>query len=326
MADSSLVAIRKKVRRLTRSMSTSQLADAEIDEYVNTFIQYDFPEHIRLFNLHKTLTWYTQPFIETYNNISLMSGLLNFDQTNLTINPPIYIAGSQAFFTQSREQFFNIYSSIQSITSTGLTGNGINTHFVGTLSQIPVLRNNVTFVSNATVLGTTVGLKLIDNGVGGLVEPVLGGVGTINYETGAFVLDFAIAPGVAQPIYSETVPYIAGKPLAVLYYDNTFTIRPVPDKVYPVNMEVSVRPTQLLAVIDKPALEEWWQYVSYGAAKKVFEDRMDMDSVAQILPEFKIQERLCLRRTLVQQSNERVSTIYTENAGGAGFFGGTGIF
>ena len=320
MADSTLVAIRKKIRRLTRSMSPAQMADVDIEEYINTFIQYDFPEHLRLFNLHKTLTWYTEPNIDTYTNLSFTSGLINFDQTNLTINPPIYIAGNQAFFTQSREQFYGIYSIIESVVDTKLRGNGVATHFVGVLSQIPVLRNNVTFVSK-DALGN--GIKVYDDGIGNLL-PV--GSGTINYLTGAYVLDFAIAPGLLQPIYSETLPYIAGQPLAVLYYNNTFTIRPVPDKVYPVNMEVYVRPTELLADIDHPELEEWWQYIAYGASKKIFEDRMDMDSVAQILPEFKQQERLCLRRTLVQQSNERVSTIYTENTTGPSFFGGGGTF
>jgi hypothetical protein len=43
MADSTLGAIRTKVRRLTRSPNTAQITDNQIDEYVNTFILYDFP-------------------------------------------------------------------------------------------------------------------------------------------------------------------------------------------------------------------------------------------------------------------------------------------
>ena len=64
-----------------------------------------------------------------------------------------------------------------------------------------------------------------------------------------------------------------------------------------------------------PELEEWWQYIAYGAAKKVFEDRMDLESVQSIMPEFKKQEMLCQRRTIVQNTNERTSTIYTEQTG-----------
>ena len=63
--------------------------------------------------------------------------------------------------------------------------------------------------------------------------------------------------------------------------------------------------------------------------EKIFEDRMDLESVALILPEFKKQQDLINRRTIVQQTTQRTSTIYTENNGGAyggGWFGGGGQF
>ena len=72
---------------------------------------------------------------------------------------------------------------------------------------------------------------------------------------------------------------------------------------------------------DRP---QWWQYIAYGASKKIFEDRMDNDSVDLIMPEFKTQERLVLRTTLTQQANERTVTIYTQgkNYNIGGWFGG----
>jgi hypothetical protein len=80
-------------------------------------------------------------------------------------------------------------------------------------------------------------------------------------------------------------------------------------------MEVYVRPTYLMDTSQSPLLQEWWQYIAYGAAKKIFEDAMDTDSVALIMPEFKKQEALCLRRTIVQYTNERTATIYTDQTG-----------
>ncbi len=41
-----------------------------------------------------------------------------------------------------------------------------------------------------------------------------------------------------------------------------------------------------------------------------------------ILPELNKQERLCLRRTIVQITNERSATIYTEMSSGPGGNGG----
>jgi len=105
------------------------------------------------------------------------------------------------------------------------------------------------------------------------------------------------------------------------YYDSTILLRPVPDQVYRVQMEVYARPTYLLETNQSPQLEEWWQYIAYGAAKKVLEDRMDMDTVQLIMPEFKKQENLILRRTIVEMTSQRASTIYTQDNGAAGAYG-----
>lgn len=89
-------------------------------------------------------------------------------------------------------------------------------------------------------------------------------------------------------------------------------MRPIPDQVYKIEIEVQERPTELLSASRSPELEQWWQYIAYGAAKKIFEDRTDTDSIQVIMPEFKQQERLVLRRTINQQTQNRVQTIYTE--------------
>ena len=75
-----LQAIETKVRRLTRSPSTAQLTQADLDNYINTFVVYDFPEHLRLFSLRTILTFYTQPFIDTYktNTTVTTDALFNF--------------------------------------------------------------------------------------------------------------------------------------------------------------------------------------------------------------------------------------------------------
>ena len=325
MADSTLLAIRKKVRRLTRSPSV-QITDAEINEYVNTFVLYDFPEHLRLFSLRKTFTFYTDPGTDVYETGSTApSPLTDFNNTYITTHEPVYVAGYKALFTQSRDQFYGMYPFTNSIVSTGNTGDGVTVAFTGTLSSVPVLKNNVLFTAKDV---NGLGLRLSDDGAAGPTGTLDGdGTGTINYETGAFTLTFNTAPANEEVIYSETVPYVAARPDAILYFDNTFIVRPVPDKVYPIVMEVYKQPTALLANGDEPDLEQWWQYIAYGAAKKVFEDRTDHESTQAIMPEFKQQEALVLRRTIVQQTKERVATIYTEGLGsayGPGWWSGNG--
>lgn len=313
MAQTDLDAIRTKVRRLTRSPSTNQLADADIDEYVNTFVLYDFPSHLRLFTLRTTFEFFTEPFIDVYETNATPGDPFNdFKNKYVSIHKPMYIAGREATVSQSREQFFYWYPLDNEIRSIGTKGNGTATAFSGTLTNVPVLRNNVLFSS---IDGSNNGLELHDDGSGTLTGD---GSGTINYITGAFTLNFSAAPGSGTNIESQTVPYVASRPDAILYFDNTFTLRPVPDKPYRVSMEVYIRPTELLAGSDDPDLSQWWQYIAYGAAKKVFEDRTDMESIQRIMPEFKVQEQLVLRKTIVEQTKERVATIYTDQVDGRG--------
>lgn len=335
MADSTLTAIQTKVRRLTRSPSESQLTTAQINEYINTFILYDFPEHLRLFSLRTTFTFYANPFQDVYpTDTASFAGvttnpLYDFQNKYITIHDPIYIAGYPSFFTQSRSQFFGIYPIVNNISSIGTTGNGVTTTFTGTLANVPILQNNVLFDS---LNSNNEGLSLVDVPVidtvtgnpttnGNLYTPgqepttpptVILVNNTINYVTGVFTITFSGAPASGAVINSQTVSYVASLPQSLLYYNNKFTLRPVPDQPYRVNIEVYKRPVELLVSNQSPELQEQWQYVSYGAAKKVFEDRMDLESVQMIMPEFKKQEALILRRTLVQQTNTRTATIYTE--------------
>lgn len=353
-----LQAIQTKVRRLTRSPSSAQLTDTDLQNYINTFIVYDFPETLRTFKLRQQFSFVCNPYQDTYiTNATLptTNPLYNFENIYLTMHQPIYIAGFQSFFTQSRTQMFAIYPMLNSIMNIGVRGNGVQTSFTGVVTNNsgPVLNPNVQNQSSVLLQGQVLfdsidsnglGLSLIDvpvqdtgtgfNTVNGNLyvpgtEPdtrptVVDPTNTINYVTGAYTITFKtpggapVAPGPDRVINSQTVPSITARPQALMFYENVFTLRPVPDQPYKINFEVDIRPTAILDTTFSPELEEWWQYIAYGAAKKIFEDRMEMESVANIMPEFNKQERLCLRRTLVQLTNERVATIYSEQTGTQG--------
>lgn len=318
MANSSLETIRNKVRRLTRTPSTNQLTDDAINEYINTFIAFDMPESLRLFTLKKTFTFYTKPYVDVYSTNSINNDPLeNFTTDYITIEPPIYIAGREALYSQSREEFFNLYPQNSSIVRVA-TGDGGTTVFTGTLQNVPIQRNNVTFSSvnssnNSVVLKdvpfnqSSGNLVVPNNAAPGILDPT----NQINYITGEFTLTFLSAPGAAQPVNAQTFPFSVARPTAVLYYQNQFTLRPFPDGAYPVTIDAYVKPTELIENDDVPELKQWWQYIAYGAAKKVLEDRMNVEKVQMIMPEFKRQEDMALRRTIVQRTNQRTATIFS---------------
>lgn len=329
---STLQNIYTKVRRLTRSPSTDQLSDNDLNDYINNFVLYDLPEHLRLFNLRKTIQFYTAPNVDNMSTVALpvTNPLYNFKNRYITIHEPVYIAGFRRYFTQSREQFYGIYPKVDSIVQIS-TGTGGAFVFTGTLAGIPMLQNEVYFNSADANNDPLVLHDVPINSVtGNLCVPDDNATtyGTINYLTGAYSFSFPVPAAAGATVNSQTLPYSAAVPQAVLYYDDTFWFRPVPDQVYKVEFEVYVRPTEMLSTdtTQHPDLDQWWQYIAYGAAIKVFQDRMDMDSIQMIMPEFKNQQNLVNRTTIVQLTNQRTSTIFTEGSGnypygGWGFFG-----
>ena len=316
---STLTVIRTKVRRLTRSPSSSQLTNDQIDDYVNTFVLYDFPE----FTVDNKLVFFLMPNVDVYatNTVNESDPLFNFKNRFLSVTDPIYVAGQKIGFSQSRDHFFRKYNHNETSETISL-GDSVTTLFTGTLSGAPVLPRKVTFSSiddngSGIVLSDVPqvdGTTGIIQTIGDLVEPDSdGAVGTISYLTGAYSLTFPVAPGSGEDVVAQTHVYNAGRPTAVMFEDHQFTFRPVPDKTYRVEVDAFRRPTELLSGTDVPDIAQWWQYIAYGAAKKVFEDRMDVESVEAIMPEFMRQRSLVLQKLVVQQSSERVATIYSGN-------------
>lgn len=309
---STLQATRLKVRRLTASPSQNQISDAQLDDYINTFIIFDMPELVRLWNLREEYEFYTDPYIDAYP----------FPRNEfINVFQPIYIGGYQSFFSQSREQFYRIYPSLEFITTMGV-GDGTSGPYSFQFSNFPMLRAytyppdttifSQVFLSFTDAAGNSVIAR--DDGVGGFIdESGAALVGAVDYVTGAVTgLVFGSAVPSGTTISGQSIPFEASRPEAMLFYNDTFFLRPIPDQAYTVSMEVMKRPTALLNDSANPELEEWWQFLAFGAAKKILEDRQDMTSLSNIMPMFEEQLRLVLRRTSQQLAQERTATIFTE--------------
>lgn len=314
-----LQSIRTKVRRLTGRPGSQQITDAQIDDYVNTFYLYDLPEHLRLFHLHTTFEFITEAYVDTYNmaDITVDTGNGTTDSAlNVYYNlqPPGYIAGYQSFFSQSREQFFRIYPALNQIDTT-VTGDGTPGPYSVTFETYPVLQNSLTI---GAIDSTGATAKITDDPqnatTGNLIEINTNTpqTGSIFYQTGVVTVTFNNNIPSGNEITFSSTPYQPNRPQAILYYADTITLRPVPDAPYNVTLDAYKLPTALFSSGESPEIKQWWQYLAYGAAKKIFEDSQDPEGVAVIMPEFLTQQSLVERRTIVQNTNERTATIYTE--------------
>lgn len=309
---STLENIRRKIRRITSSPSQNQITDADIDHYINTFVLYSFPEDIKLFNLKKIFTFYTAKNIDTYgtNLTDPNDPLYNFYNKYSFTGEPCFVNGIRTLFQQDRSMFYSLYPEKLTSYTIG-TGDGVTTNFTGTLSAIPVLRGSdeggKVIFSSIDNLGAS--LSVWDDGQGNLVD-LVGPAGLIDYVTGQYGVIFDAPPKAGENITVKTFNYIASVPRIILFYDKKFILRPVPDDVYPVSFEVYQRPDALISANQMPELSQHWEYIAFGAARKIFSDRRDYESRAQIQAEFEELEDQVRDKATMQLSQQKAATFY----------------
>ena len=117
------------------------------------------------------------------------------------------------------------------------------------------------------------------------------------------------------PITIAYNPKLLSIPLSIMYFQNQFTLSPVPDQGYTIELTCYRQPIQALLAADKsgnPELSEWWEILSVGASKKIFEDRIDADGVIFIDKMLKERYDIIETRTCAQIGQERIQTIYTD--------------
>lgn len=305
-----LQTIRNKVRALTANPSPQQLSDATIDQYINTYYLYDLPDQLRLFNLKTVYSFTTQPNIDVYT--------LPIDLYT-SFHPPLYVAGYYCKYTQSRSELFQIYPEILQNSVLG-SGNGTAGPYTFTLTNAPVARNSVLI---AGIDANNFSWNLTDDGAGNLVG---GGSGTVDYLTGVATFTFGGVIPASENITGNFYFYQPSRPQCGMVYQDSITLRPIPDQAYQVQLDAYILPTALLTVNQDPFLKQVWQLLACGAALKILEDRNDVENYAFVAEILKKYEYEAVYRTSVQRSNQRVATIYTQQVqfgwgAGAGWMG-----
>lgn len=335
-ADSTVVAIRKKVRRLTASPGESALSTIDLDQYINTYYSQDFPYSVKTDQLRNVYTFYTEPNIDRYPlDVYYNQG----------VRAPVYIDGVEASYYKDRNQFYNLWPRwVQRFTP--VSGDGTTTSFSFTIPG-PFLSKEVT-LGTVDLNGNP--MNVADGGDGVLylqtanprtsIPPVTStqpgqkndntanpgqtnvtAVGSVNYVSGAIALTYPLAPGSGQNINASVVQYQTSRPLSLLFWNNEFTVRPVPEIAHKIEVETYLTPVQFLETTDVPLMDQFWQLIAIGAAIKVLEDRQDMDGINNLVPLYDRQEALVLERQGIEEIGYRTPTIFSSSSG-SGYSGG----
>lgn len=321
MARNTLEAIRMKVRRLTASPSQQQLSDADLDEYVNTYMLQDLPSSLKLRQLRDNYEFMTVPDQDEY--------ALDANKY-YEVEAPIYVAGYDMDLYVDQTQFYAVWSKAENSKAVA-TGDGTTGPYPFTLSPLRITKNSLT-IACLDVNGDQQTVQ--DDGAGNLVDfGTSTNRGTVNYTTGAVSVTYPNSVGNGNDITAMWRSYQAGRPSSMLYFQNTLKVRPVPDKAYRVQVQVVRQPTSALVASpgtpNVPELNQWWQLIALGAAIKVLQDRQDVESIANIMPFYEEQKELALHRTISQLRQSRSPSIYADQAdyqGAEGSRSGTGWY
>lgn len=346
-----------KIREISASGNSLQVTDEKIIKYLNSYYLYDLPQDLRLLKLKDVYTFNTIQGIDTYP----------FDYVGWsTVQPPAYSAKQQMAFYQDPALFYGSSFNLQT-TETFDTADGTAGPYSGTTQGSPILRSvnnnpmattltsptgvfpsgyppaslvgvntNISRIQNILITANTAtsSLHVTDDGAGNLIGDCVAG-GTINYQTGAIAgLTFTSVVPSGNAIYIEYKAITLGQPFSLLFFQQQFVVRPVPDKAYTIEMIAYRTPSQILIGTQDPTAVdlagvpedfEWWELIAFGVAKKLYQDRLDMQGVA-MMQQF-IDEAVSNARTTTygQLSKQRVPTIFQDQAARLSDYGyGTG--
>ncbi len=151
--------------------------------------------------------------------------------------------------------------------------------------------------------------------------------GSVNYVTTQINVTFPFAPMAGSMINVWAATYQVGRPYNLLFWNNEFTIRPVPDNVYLCEVEAYQTPVQFMQTEQNPILDQWAQYIAFGAAMEILRDRQDMEGVENLREGFMRQEGLVLERQSIEEIQQPNITLFntTQTGYGTGWGYGQGF-
>lgn len=330
--------IMQKVREIAGLGNTDQSTDTKIIKYINSYYLYDFPDDLRLLKLKDVYTFNTEQGRDTYP--------FDYDSWS-TVEGPAYCEKEQIPLLQDPKSFYSYYFSLQT-RETFDTGDGTAGDYSGTCQNIPILRSvnnnpitsspntslgvfpdnvpptfsepNISRIQNILISANTAtgSLRVTDDGDGNLIGDC--NTGTIDYQTGEIAdLEFTSSVPSGNDIDISYIPVELSRPYSILFLQNQFIIRPVPDKAYQIEITAYREPSKALLgttsdtvpnLSGRPELFGWWELIAFGVAKKFYQDRLDMDGV-QLMDAFLNEQISQARtRTYAQLGSRSIDTIY----------------
>lgn len=253
----------QEVRTLIQFSNQSNMPDSTILKYLNRWWQISLPQGFTHFALKSEYSFMT---VQGQCNYAFPIELY-LNETGI-----VYCDGLPMKFYQDPNAFANLYNTNRTNTTTAV-GNGTGGNYSGTLLSAPlisgfsdafgVLHSQVFFSTKASI-GTPI--TVYDDGLGGLQGD---GVGSIDYQTGEYSILFNYDVPEGTPIYSNCTYYAQGRPFSVLFFQNTFTLRAVPDRPYLISCNAYLVPSYFTSVTQDIPISQYFDIMARGTALRI---------------------------------------------------------
>ena len=144
---------------------------------------------------------------------------------------------------------------------------------------------------------------------------------TVNYFTGVVNVEMPVAIPDGVNINAQCYFFQTGLPRAILFYNNTLTLRSPPSQAYLVELDAYLSPAAFLNSSAAVPYGYMSEYIARGAARKILADTGDIEQFQFYEPLFREQEILVWKRSQRQFTSTRTQTIYSQgiNQGQSGF-------
>jgi hypothetical protein len=341
MSVGNLQDIIEKIREVSASGNSNQVTDEKIIKYINSFYLYDLPNEFRNLKLQDVYTFNTIQNVDTYP--------FDFDHWE-TIEAPAYCGKILMVLFQDKMSFYNYYSKSQQLQNFAI-GDGTAGAYSFTTQTTPILASvnnnpiadtavsstqifpagyppafsepNISRIQNILISANTAtgSLSVTDDGAGNLIGDCLVG-GTIDYQTGNVAnLNFTQAVPAGNNVTIQYLQSVQGQPFSILFYQNQFVLRPVPDQAYTIEISAYRRPSQALLgttsatspnLAGRPEQYDWWELIAFGVAKKLYQDRLDDVGVQQMQKYYDEKLSDCNTRTYAQLSKRQSNTMFRD--------------
>jgi len=292
MSTWTLADIRQKVRQVTGRFTENELTTTQLDDYINKYYTLTFPAEVKLEQKH------------VYYSFTTSANQAYYDQPETTytnFEPPATVNNLQLLWYQD-PAYFEQNNPLQYTFLTPWTGDGATLNFTTTVTGFPIYPGTLTIYDGVELFQdtnqdwTTSDVNLTGD---------QGGTATINYNDGTVDVTFATAPANGQNINLNYVIFQAGRPRAILMYNNQFQLFPPPDQAYIIEMKAYSVVTELTNATDTPDLSEWGPMIAYGTSRDIFSDYGELDAYAEITQLYKEQKNYVLTRTCQDLLNTR---------------------